>query len=147
MKRISCWCGLLLLLSVSAPAFAHHMAVVVNKDNKADEVSSVELANIFRSEMTKWPDGTSIVLILHRNSSEEFQTLQHINKMSVTELKAHIAAHKDAIRLVDSDDVLLKLVEDTHGAIAMVGVRSINDHIKVVKVDGKLPLEAGYLPH
>jgi phosphate transport system substrate-binding protein len=147
MKRISCWCGLVLLLSVSLPAFAHHLAVVVNQDNKVDEISSTELSNIFRSEMTKWPDGTPIVLILHRNSSEEVETLQHINKMTGTELKAHIAAHKDAIRLVDSDEILLKLVEDTHGAIAMVGVRSINDHVKVVKVDGKLPLEAGYLPH
>ncbi len=147
MKRISVRCGLFLLMCAAIPSFAHHMAVVVNQDNKVADISSVELANIFRSEMTKWPDGTPIVLILHRNSSEEMQTLQHINKMSVTELKAHIASHKDAIRLVDSDDVLLKLVEDTHGAIAMVGVRSINDRVKVVKVDGKLPLEAGYLPH
>jgi len=28
-----------------------------------------------------------------------------------------------------------------------VDVRSINDHVKVVKVDGKLPMESGYLPH
>jgi hypothetical protein len=32
-------------------------------------------------------------------------------------------------------------------AIGFVEERSITDRMDVVKVDGKLPMEAGYLPH
>jgi len=38
-------------------------------------------------------------------------------------------------------------VQTVPGAIGLVDVRSINDKVKVLKVDGKLPLENGYLPH
>ncbi len=139
--------ALLLLIAFAVPCFAHHLAVIVNKDNSVEQLTSAHLSKIFRSEDTKWPNGTSIILVLHSNLSTESQTLQHLNKMSAVELKAHIAAHKDSIHIVDSDDDLLKEVGANAGAIGLVDVRSINDHVKVVKVDGKLPLESGYLPH
>jgi len=31
--------------------------------------------------------------------------------------------------------------------VGLVDVRSINDQVNVVRVDGKLPMEDGYLPH
>ena len=140
-------CAALLLLVFSVPCFAHHLAVIVNKNNAVDSVTSSHLSDIFRYEVNKWPSGNPILLVLHSNLSTESQTLQHLNKMSAAELKAHIAAHKDSIHIVNTDEDLLKEVEDNPGAIALVDVRSINDHVKVVKVDGKLPMESGYLPH
>jgi hypothetical protein len=38
-------------------------------------------------------------------------------------------------------------VSSTPGAIGFVDEHSITDRVGIVKVDGKLPLEAGYLPH
>jgi len=138
---------LCLMLALAVPSFAHHLAVIVNKSNAVDNVTSAHLSDIFRSEVNKWPDGNPIILVLHANLVTENQTLQHLNKMSTAELKAHIAAHKDSIHIVGTDDDLLKEVEANPGAIGLVDVRSINEHVKVVKVDGKLPLESGYLPH
>src|SRR5260370_10586593 len=51
------------------PCFAHHTAVVVNKDNTVENVTSVHLAKIIRGEIKKWPDGKNIVLFLHRASA------------------------------------------------------------------------------
>lgn len=130
-----------------APCFAHHMAVVVNKENNTGMVTSSHLARMFRAEVKKWPDGKDVVLVLHTDASGEMLTLEHLNKMSSAELKAFVAAHRDSITMVDSDDDMLKLVESTPGAIGLMDVRSINDQVNVLKVDGKLPLEAGYLPH
>jgi hypothetical protein len=73
--------------------------------------------------------------------------LQRLDKISQAELKALFAAHKDSILFADTDGDLLKMVETVPGAIGLVDVRSINDKVRVVKVDGKLPLEDGYLPH
>jgi ABC-type phosphate transport system substrate-binding protein len=130
-----------------APCFAHHMAVIVNKDNGTENVSSAHLARILRAEIKKWPDGKNIVLILHKSSPGETETLQRLNKMSAAELTAFLAAHKDSIAFVDSDADVLKMVQSEPWAIGMIDVRSIDGSITVVKVDGKLPMESGYLPH
>jgi len=135
------------LLTVLTPCFAHHLAVVVNKDNNVDNVTAAHLAKIVRAEVKNWPDGKSIILVLHRESAGETKTLQHLNKMSPAEWKGLIAAHKDSIQVADSDADVLKIVQSTPGALGFVDVRSVNNSINVVKVDGKLPMETGYLPH
>ena len=65
--------------------------------------------------------------------------------MSDTAFKAMIADH--AIRRVATDAAVIEAVSSTPGAIGMVEEHSITDRVNVIKVDGKLPLEAGYLPH
>ncbi len=137
----------LFLLSFLTPCFAHHMAVVVNKDNNVSNVTAAHLAKIFRSEVKKWPNGTGIVLILHKDSAGEMETLEHLNKMSAGEWKALLATHKDDIQFVDSDAEVLKIVQSLPGAVGFVDVRSVDDSISIVRVDGKLPMESGYLPH
>jgi ABC-type phosphate transport system substrate-binding protein len=123
------------------------MAVVVNKDNNTTNVTAAHLSKIFRSEIRKWPDGTGIVLVLHKDSPGENETLEHLNKMSAGEWKAMLAAHKDSVQIVDSDADVLKIVQSLPGAIGFVDVRSVDSSIIVVRVDGKLPMESGYLPH
>jgi len=129
------------------PCFAHHLAVVVDKDNKIENVTSAHLVRIVKSEIKKWPDGREVVLVLHKASGSEMLTLERLTNMSATELQVLISAHKASITTVESDQELLNLVQSTPGALGFVDVRAINDRVKVVKVDGKLPLEAGYLPH
>jgi ABC-type phosphate transport system substrate-binding protein len=67
--------------------------------------------------------------------------------MSEAEVKAVLASRKDTIRTVGSDADVIDAVASTPGAIGFVEERSITDRVGVVKVDGKLPMEAGYLPH
>jgi phosphate transport system substrate-binding protein len=135
------------VMTVLAPCFAHHMAVVVNKDNSVENVTAIHLSKIFRSEIRKWPDGKAVVLVLHKDSAGETETLERLNKMTGDELKALITAHKDSIVIADSDADVLKIVQSTPGAIGFVDVRSVDNTINVVRVDGKLPMESGYLPH
>lgn len=135
------------LLTFLTPCFAHHMAVVVNKENNVGNLTSIHLSKIFRSEMKKWPDGKSIVVVLHKDSPGEAKTLERLAKINAADLKALIASHKDFIVMADSDADVLKIVQSTPGAIGFVDVRSVDNSIIVVRVDGKLPMEAGYLPH
>ncbi len=129
------------------PCFAHHTAVVVNKDNVVESLSSAQLVKIIRGETKKWPDGRNIVLVLHKSSPGEDETLERLNKMSSVEWKAFLMSHKDSIVFVDTDADVLKQVQSEVGAIGLVEVHSINNSVSVVHVDGKLPMELGYLPH
>jgi len=67
--------------------------------------------------------------------------------MTEADVKALLVTYKDSIRRVASDAEMIGVVSSTPGAIGFVEEHSINDRVTVVKVDGKLPLEAGYLPH
>lgn len=129
------------------PCFAHHTAVVVNKENPAANVTSAQLAKIVRGEIKKWPDGKNIIVVLHKDSAGETETLERLNRMSAADWKAFLAAHSDAIVFVDTDADVLKIVQGEPAAIGMIDVHSIDGSINVVKVEGKLPMESGYLPH
>lgn len=129
------------------PCFAHHTAVVVNKENAVENVTSAHLAKIIRGEVKKWPDGKSIVLILHKDSAGEAEAMERLNKMTSSEWKAFVASHKDSIILVDTDAEVLKAVESEAGALGLIEVHSVDNTVNVVHVDGKLPMEFGYLPH
>lgn len=142
------FCLLLLLVLCWLPCEAKHMAVVVNKGNSTGNVSAVDLTKIFQANTRKWPDGKNITVVLRDPSSAETQeALQRLYKMSQTELRTFIENHKSAFISVDSDEALLKIVETTPGAVGLVDVYSITSRVNVVKVDGKLPLEQGYLLH
>jgi ABC-type phosphate transport system substrate-binding protein len=123
------------------------MAVVVNKENSVQNVTSAHLAKILRGEVKKWPDGRNVVLVLHTSSPGEMTTLQHLSKMSEADVKALLAAHNDAIQTVASDADVIDAVASTSGAIGFVEEHSITDRVGVIRVDGKLPMESGYLPH
>jgi ABC-type phosphate transport system substrate-binding protein len=123
------------------------MAVVVAADNSVTNLTSVQLGKIFRAEAKKWPDGRDIVVVLHRASAGEAITLQHLNKMTAAQFAAWSKEHRDQLKLVDSDQEMLTVVETTPGAVGLVDVRAVNDKVKVLHVDGKLPMEDGYLSH
>jgi len=132
---------------LAVPCFAHHMAIVVDKENAVGDVTSAHLTKLFRAEVKKWSDGKNVMLVLHRNSPGEAETLKHLTKMSVSEWGKFLETHKDSITLADSDADVLKAVQSVPGSIGMVDVRSVDGSINVVRVDGKLPMESGYLPH
>lgn len=129
------------------PCFAHHLAVVVNKDSSVEGIKSAQLAKILLLEEKKWPSGKEIVLVLHSDFGGESLTLAHLCGMSTKDVKIFVASHKGSFTEVDSDREVLRVVEATPGALGLVDVRSINDQVRVLKVDGKLPMEDGYLPH
>lgn len=145
MKKL--WLALLLMVCC-LPCEAKHMAVVVNKSNSTANVSAPDLTKIFQANTRRWADGKNITIVLHDPSAPETQeALQRIFKMTQPELVAFLDGHKGAFLTVDSDQALLKIVETTPGAIGLVDVYSITSRVNVVKVDGKLPLEQGYLLH
>jgi ABC-type phosphate transport system substrate-binding protein len=135
------------LLVLLTPCFAHHMAVVVNKENAVGGFTSTELGKLFRAEIKKWPDGKNVILVLHKNSAGEAETVERLNRMSASEWKALLAEHKTSILLVDADEDVLKAVRSMPGAIGMIEVHAVDNTINVVRVDGKLPMQSGYLPH
>jgi|SRR5205809_4259512 len=137
---------LLMLVLASAVGEAKQLAVIVDKTNTTADLSLADLVKILKGESSRWPDGKTVTVVLRNLSTPEMQTaLQKIYKMPPEELKALIAAHKGSIVIANSEEELLKLVAGTPGAIGLVDVYSINNRVSVLKIEGKLPLQSGYV--
>lgn len=147
MRTRSAICALAFLCVSLTPCFAHHTAVVVNKENPVENVTSAHLTKIIRGEVRKWPDGKNIVLVLHKDSAGEREALERLNKMSASEWRTFVSAHRESIIFVDTDAEVLKAVQTEPGALGLIEVHSIDASVNVIHVDGKLPMELEYLPH
>ncbi|HET9181573.1 MAG TPA: substrate-binding domain-containing protein [Candidatus Angelobacter sp.] len=146
MKQYRIAALVLFVTSLWLPAYAHHIAVVVQQQNPTESLTSPELAKIFKSETRKWPNGADVRVVLNRNSAAAFQVLERLAHMPAPTAKTFIAKHKNFFLLANSNAEVLRLVSSNRGALGLVDVRAVDSTIKVVKVDGKLPLQKAYLP-
>ena len=137
---------LLAVVLISSAAQATQLAVVVDKANTTASLSSADLAKILKLANPKWPDGKQVVLVLRGVPGPEMQlALQKLSNMSGDQVKDLLAAHKTSILIVNSEQEVLKSLSTIPGAIGLVDVYSLTSGVNVLKVDGKLPLEPGYL--
>ena len=137
---------LLAAVLICSAAQATQLAVVVDKANTTASLSSADLAKILKLANPKWPDGKQVVLVLRGVPGPEMQlALQKLSNMSGDQVKDLLAAHKTSILIVNSEQEVLKSVSTIPGAIGLVDVYSLTSGVNVLKVDGKLPLEPGYL--
>lgn len=147
MPRLLTRCLAMVLLG-SALCQARDLAVVVNRSNSASQLTAADLEKLLKAGTKNWPDGTRLEVFLSGPDSPDNRViLQRAFKAKPEEIENVIGAHKANIRIVSSDDAVLTLVGTNPGAIGIVNVYSINSRVKVLKVDGKLPMEPGYLLH
>lgn len=143
--RLMMWVFLFMCLAQGSSA-AKQIAVIVNKENSTHALTAAELTKIFKCDTRKWPDGPAITVVVRDPASPEMELLlSNIYKISPDELRIFIAVHHSNIVVVDSNEAMLKAVETIPGAIGLIDVFRITQEVKVLKIDGKLPVEYGYL--
>lgn len=139
--------SLALIVLAAQLSFARDLAIVINKANAASTVTAADLEKLLKLG-SPWPDGKKVKIFLtDPNSAETKNILPRAYKITPAEIKSLADAHKAEIQIVGSDDLVLTMVDNNPGAIGIVNVYSINSQVKVLKIDGKLPMEQGYLLH
>ena len=136
-----------LLVGFCLPAYAHHVAVVVAPENHVNGVTTPELSRMLKLETKRWETGRSIMIVLSRQTPASLEILERLCKLPKGTATAYINSHKDSIALANTDEDVMFIVQGTPGALGMVDVRDVSGRVKVLRVDGKLPFEQGYLPH
>ena len=122
------------------------MAIVTDPANATTNLTTAELVKILNVRTQSWPDGKAITIVLHDPSSADMQlVLRKVLNMTPDQAHAFIRAHNGSIVVADSDNDVLRFVSGTRGAIGVVDLYSLTKDVHVVKVDGKLPVEQGYL--
>jgi hypothetical protein len=136
---------MLLTVCVGASCEAKQIAVIVDKANTVGGLTAVDLAKVFKFDKNKWPDGKNVVLVLRDPTTPEMRTaIEKLYHMQPEEFRALLSSHSSGVIFAKTEEELLRSVESIPGAVGLVDVYSINGHVNVLKVDGKLPLEQGY---
>jgi ABC-type phosphate transport system substrate-binding protein len=143
-----------LILSVASLTFAGgetDVAIVVNKANKTDTISSKELKQIFAGEKTRWPSGGAIVTLATGAVAPEHKTaIRFLFGMSEPDYQKYCihAAFVGEAQKVPRDSgepaKVVGLVSVIPGAVGFVRAGLVTPAVKVLKVDGLAPGEAGY---
>ena len=139
---------LLLALVASLPGAvqAKRFAIVADKSNTTSNVTAAELVKIFSARKGSWPDGKPITVVMRDPSSADMQlVLRKLLHMTPEQARTFIQAHRDVIMVAESDDAVLRFVSTSRGAIGVVDLYSLTQDVNVLKIDGKLPVEQGYL--
>ena len=147
MRRVLLYAISMVLMAPSL-CLARDVAVITDKTNPVSSVTNKDLVKLLRTDTSKWPDGKRVIVFLSDLSSPDTQLLlEKTYGMTPGAMKAFADGQKGVIVILNSDEEVVKAVAGQPGAIGVVNVYSINSAVKVVKVDGKLPLEQGYLLH
>lgn len=137
-----------LLLAQPAVPAVKNMAVIVSAGSKLADVPLADLTKLCKGTQKAWPDGKNFTLVIKDPESAEMRgAVQKILGGAAPDLKAAIAKlneTRQVIKIVDNDENVLRTVEATPGAVGLVDVYAINSAVKVLRVDGKLPFDAGY---
>ena len=146
--RIPAFACCFLLLAGAALAGIKNMAVVVSAGSKLTDVPLADLTKLCKGTQKAWPDGKNFTLVMKDPDSTEMHAVaQKLFGAAPGEAKAVIAKLNESrltVKIVNSDEDLLRTVEATPGAAGIIDVYAINSSVKVLRVDGKLPFDIGY---
>ena len=145
MTRFRRWLILLVIAGTACLAEAKQLAVVTDTSNPASDLTTAELVKIFNARTQSWPDGRPIKLVVRDPSSAEMQlVVRRLLAMTPEQAQMFVQNHKRTIIVADSDEAVIKFVSATRGAVGVVDLFSLTKDVKVLKIDGKLPVEHGY---
>jgi len=132
----------------STVAAIKNLAVVMSTGSKLSDVPLADLIKLCKGIQKAWPDGKSFTLVIKNPESPEMRVaVQKLFGDPSGDPKTAIAKLNEsrvAVKIVSSDEELLRAVESTPGAVGILDVYSINSSVKVLRVDGKLPFDVGY---
>jgi hypothetical protein len=155
-KTMNCmFAATLVACSLGAMGAAHAdpkttLVVVISDKSKVDDLSSATLRRIFQSEPTETGDGGRYIPLNYAPGSPPRILFDKvILKLEPTEVSQfwidqQIRGSGKAPRTIPDPKLLVQLIPKLPGAIAYVPADQVMPGVKVVKIDGKKPGEAGY---
>jgi ABC-type phosphate transport system substrate-binding protein len=127
------------------------IAVIVHPDIKVDNLSLADLRRILLGDREFWPSGPRVTLLIRAPVARERDAIvKNVCEMTEAQFRQHWigkvfrAETPSGPKIVYSREMALDQVSRTPGAIALVEAPLAGKAVKVLKIDGKSPGQAGY---
>jgi ABC-type phosphate transport system substrate-binding protein len=148
----------LMLAAVAAPAVwagatanENAIAIVVRPDVPVDNLSFAELRRLMLGDRQYWSSNLKVTLLVRAPGARERDVvLKTIYQMSEAQFRQYWIAKvfraeaAAAPRIVYSNDMAADLAAQIPGAVAFVDAGQVPNGLKVLRINGMLPREAGY---
>lgn len=151
MKLVGLMVMALFFSIATADAYSGDVAIIVNQTNDVDDVSMRTLAKILKQEKQFWKGRKKIYLIMQDAGTKEKNImLKKVYHMKGAELKRHWLSQLYTEKIssfpktVSSNEAVKQFVNQVPNAIGYVNAADVDDSVKVLRIDGRLPGEAGY---
>src|SRR3954470_23967533 len=140
---------ILFFVCLAASPFLLHakqLAVVTDTANKTTNLSAADLIKLFNARVHTWADGKPVIIVVRDPASSDMElVLRKVFNMTPAQAHSFIDAHKASMIVAGSDDAVLRFVSTNRGAVGIVDLYSLTKDVNVIKINGKLPVEQGYL--
>lgn len=128
------------------------IAVIVHEQVPVGDLSLAELRRIFLGERQSWSRELMVTLLLPPHGTPERQVLlkeiyQQRSEVQVQQYwinRLFGSEGQAGPKITGSNEMSASLVRGIPGAIALVPADRIPEGVKVLRIDGKKPGEAGY---
>lgn len=135
---------------VRAPE-AEPLAIVVNRSNPVSGLSLADLRTIYRGQRSRWSNGRRVTLVMRDPGAPEREAiLQALFGLDEDTYRGGLlhsvftGKANDAPKILASTNGVLRFVFNVPGAIGYVRASEVDASVKTLRVDGRLPGEAGY---
>ena len=128
------------------------LAIIVNKSNPNDNLSFSELREYFLAERNNWSSGGGRVRVIMREPGEPERqaVLRLIYNMNEKDFTSYFLSKKFRGEILEeprersSTPDMIKTISNVQGAIGYVRADEVDASVKVIRVDGLAPGDAGY---
>ncbi len=127
------------------------VAIVVHPETNINELSMAELRRVLFAEQQFWSDKSRITLMVSAPATYARRVvLKRIYEMNEAQFRTYWIAKMfraevpSGPKIVLSSNMALELITAVPGSITFMLASEVNDTVKVVRIDGKLPGEEGY---
>jgi ABC-type phosphate transport system substrate-binding protein len=127
------------------------LAIIVNRSNPVDDLSSAELRAIFLGQRSHWGNGRRITLVMMEPGQPERETvLNEVCRLSESEFRRRFLQGLLTGEVLVSPKTLAtpvgvrKFVFNVPGAIGYLKREDADDSVKVIGIDGHIPEDAEY---
>jgi ABC-type phosphate transport system substrate-binding protein len=127
------------------------IAIVVRPDVPVDNLSFAELRRLMLGDRQYWSSNLKVTLLVRAPGAHERDVvLKTIYQMSEAQFRQYWIAKvfraeaAAAPRIVYSNDMAADMAAQIPGAVAFVDAGQVPSGLKVLKINGLLPQQAGY---
>jgi ABC-type phosphate transport system substrate-binding protein len=128
------------------------LAIIVNKSNPNDNLTFSELREYFMAERSNWSSGVGKVRVVMRGPGEPEReaVLRLIYDMNEKDFNSYFLGKKfrgeilEEPRQRSSTPDMIKTISNVQGALGYVRSDEVDASVKVIRVDGLAPGDAGY---
>ena len=130
---------------------ASDIAVVAHPDVPADNLTLAELRRLLLGDREFWQSGVRVTLLIRAPIARERDAaVQSVCQMTEAQFRQHWigkifrADVQSGPKIVYSTEMALDQVSRLPGAISFVAISQVTKNVKVLKIDGRSPGQAGY---